>query len=235
MPYISTEILVGAVFLIAVVIATNLYLPDPSLASSEGIAKSTKKKARKKGGGGRETRGAVVELEEAPVKENKARGDDGMYLRENRSAPVAQSEEATPLSLPERDESGPGDDQTAESFVGVSEDTSRQVEEDWNVVPRKKKPDSLDISSRHHPLSTSLALPVATKGQKKNAKKAQVKKAQREAEEADRLKRLAMHKKELERERINELYTAHKKPQASRDHSTGAKASVTTNGKLVWD
>lgn len=38
-----------------------------------------------------------------------------------------------------------------------------------------------------------------TKLQRKNQKKAEMKKAAKEAEEADRLRRLAMHKRDLER------------------------------------
>lgn len=38
-----------------------------------------------------------------------------------------------------------------------------------------------------------------TKIQRKNAKKSEMKKAQREADEADRLRRLASHKRDLER------------------------------------
>lgn len=48
-------------------------------------------------------------------------------------------------------------------------------------------------------LQTSLPLPTATKGQKKNAKKSEAKKAQRHVDEIDRLQRLAKHKKDLER------------------------------------
>ncbi|KIR30919.1 hypothetical protein I309_00271 [Cryptococcus deuterogattii LA55] len=76
--------------------------------------------------------------------------------------------------------------------------------------------------------ATSLPLPVATKGQKKNAKKSEAKKAQRHADEIDRLQRLAKHKKDLESERINELYSG-------REKRLGGKATVTSNGKLVWD
>ena len=47
--------------------------------------------------------------------------------------------------------------------------------------------------------STSDPLPIATKLQKKNAKKADAKKAAKAADEADRQRRLATHKKDIEK------------------------------------
>ena len=47
--------------------------------------------------------------------------------------------------------------------------------------------------------ATSSALPVSTKLQKKNAKKSEAKKAAKVAEEADRQRRLAMHKRDIEK------------------------------------
>ncbi|WVQ78753.1 hypothetical protein IAT38_000840 [Cryptococcus sp. DSM 104549] len=115
----------------------------------------------------------------------------------------------------------------------------KKDDEGWDVVvSKKKKPISVNIGSSSQPQpqsSTALPLPVATSIQKKNAKKAEQKKAQREAEEADRLKRLATHKKDLERQRINELYSTSKKSSGRGSPTVGATASVTANGKLVWE
>ncbi|AFR92694.1 hypothetical protein C343_00577 [Cryptococcus neoformans C23] len=127
----------------------------------------------------------------------------------------------------------------SEPSENKNEKISSQPSEDdkmWNIVTSKKKQQSSpNIQSPFKSdLQTSLPLPTATKGQKKNAKKSEAKKAQRHADEVDRLQRLAKHKKDLERERINELYSTHN-AQSSRGKSLGAKATVTSNGKLAWD
>ncbi|ORY23445.1 hypothetical protein BCR39DRAFT_349847 [Naematelia encephala] len=112
------------------------------------------------------------------------------------------------------------------------------VEDDgWDVVPiRKKNPISIGLSSSSSTAghSSTAHTAAATKIQRKNAKKAEAKKAARAAEEADRQKRLAMHKKDLERERINEIYAAKKGPAKGPVTGT-AKASVDSSGKLIWD
>ncbi|OCF34687.1 hypothetical protein I317_03762 [Kwoniella heveanensis CBS 569] len=118
----------------------------------------------------------------------------------------------------------------------------KKADDGWSVVASKpKKSSTLNISSDPSRQSTSLPLPDATRIQKKNAKKAEAKKAARAAEEADRQRRLQMHKKDLERERINELY-ASKQSNPARGKALGgsgsapsSKATVTANGKLVWD
>lgn len=88
-----------------------------------------------------------------------------------------------------------------------------------------------------------------TKIQRKNAKKAEVKKAQREAEEADRLRRLTSHKRDLERyayrigayangrNKINEIYSKQQKVvrQAGKVVSAGQAATMNDKGQLVWD
>ncbi|KAL1409536.1 hypothetical protein Q8F55_003520 [Vanrija albida] len=110
-------------------------------------------------------------------------------------------------------------------------------EDAWNVVASKKKPVSVSIGGApkvyKHSSDTSDGL---TKIQRKNAKKADAKKAQRAADEADRLRRLAQHKKTLERERINEIYQINKKVERTGGKvlSGGQKATV-ENGALVWD
>ncbi|WWC87708.1 uncharacterized protein L201_002600 [Kwoniella dendrophila CBS 6074] len=116
----------------------------------------------------------------------------------------------------------------------------------WDVVTSKKKKSStINISSdpfSSNSTSTSLPLPpgAASRQQKKNAKKAEGKKLAREAEEVERQRRLNLHRKDLERERINELY-ASKQSNPNRGKSlggggsSGSKATLTENGKLVWD
>lgn len=103
----------------------------------------------------------------------------------------------------------------------LKDQTTGEDDKMWNIVTSKKKskiyirsscpslslsctrtgPSSPNITSRSKSdlQATSLPLPVATKGQKKNAKKSEAKKAQRHADEIDRLQRLAKHKKDLER------------------------------------
>jgi len=71
--------------------------------------------------------------------------------------------------------------------------------------------------------------------QKKNAKRAEAKKAARIQEEEDRQRRLKMHKKDLEREKINEIYKTQKASSGPGGRSNVAGASVDANGKLVWD
>lgn len=64
----------------------------------------------------------------------------------------------------------------------------------------RTEPQSFSISSKPTASSsTSQPLPIATKLQKKNQAQAAAKKAQKEAEEADRLRRLAEHRRGLER------------------------------------
>lgn len=58
---------------------------------------------------------------------------------------------------------------------------------------------SISFSSSNPQTSTSLPLPTATKVQRKNQKKSEVKKAAKAAEEEERLRRLAMHKRQLEK------------------------------------
>ncbi|WVW79981.1 hypothetical protein I302_101954 [Kwoniella bestiolae CBS 10118] len=138
-------------------------------------------------------------------------------------------------------------------YVDLSdgEDAPKKVKEDdgWDVVTSKKKKSSaLNISSdpfASQSTSTSLPLPpgAASRQQKKNAKKAEGKKLAREAEEAERQRRLALHKKDLERERINELYAAKQSNpnrgkalgRSGSSNVAGSKATLNENGKLVWD
>lgn len=110
----------------------------------------------------------------------------------------------------------------------LKDQTTGEDDKMWNIVASKKKskiyirsscpglslsctrtgPSSPNITSpfKSDLQATSLPLPIATKGQKKNAKKSEAKKAQRHADEIDRLQRLAKHKKDLERYvNVNEI------------------------------
>ena len=55
----------------------------------------------------------------------------------------------------------------------------------------------------------------------------------------DRQKRLAMHKKDLERAKINDIYASGKKkatgPTAAGSGKGTAGATMDVNGRLVWD
>ena len=61
------------------------------------------------------------------------------------------------------------------------------------------EPVTLSLSQSVASAPTSTALPVSTKIQKKNAKKSEAKKEAKAVEEADRQRRLAMHRRDLER------------------------------------
>lgn len=69
--------------------------------------------------------------------------------------------------------------------------------------------------------------------QRKNAKKNEVKKALKAAEEAERQRRLNMHKRDLEREKINDLYAPKVKGIATSKGFGGA--TIDNNGKLIWE
>ncbi|WWC97089.1 hypothetical protein V866_003967 [Kwoniella sp. B9012] len=164
-----------------------------------------------------------------------------------------ESEEDEEKGMSSGVDSGNGNGKIAKfegDYVDLSdnEDVPKKVKENdgWDIVTsKKKKSTSLNISSdpfASHSTSTSLPLPpgAASRQQKKNAKKAEGKKLAREAEEAERQRRLALHKKDLERERINELYAA-KQSNPNRGKALGktgnsnSKATLNENGKLVWD
>lgn len=62
------------------------------------------------------------------------------------------------------------------------------------------EPQTFSINNKFKaPTSTSQPLPIATKLQRKNQAQSAAKKAQKDAEEADRLRRLAEHRRGLER------------------------------------
>ncbi|TXT04251.1 hypothetical protein VHUM_04249 [Vanrija humicola] len=92
------------------------------------------------------------------------------------------------------------EDYTESTSDDSADEAPAAQEATWNVVASKKKPVSLSIGGApkvyKHSADTSDGL---TKIQRKNAKKADAKKAQKAADEADRLRRLAQHKKTLER------------------------------------
>ncbi|GMK58231.1 hypothetical protein CspeluHIS016_0502630 [Cutaneotrichosporon spelunceum] len=123
-------------------------------------------------------------------------------------------------------------------------DEPRQ-DDGWNVVAAKKKPVSVSIGGGGS--GSSPARPKAsvneplTKLQRKNQKKSEAKRAAKEVEEADRLRRLALHKKDLEREKINAVYnTQQKKVVRERGRvveggSGGQGATLNHKGQLVWD
>ncbi|CAK9783486.1 hypothetical protein CC85DRAFT_287174 [Cutaneotrichosporon oleaginosum] len=123
-------------------------------------------------------------------------------------------------------------------------DEPRSQDDGWNVVAAKKKPVSVSIAGggggNGSPSRASSNDPL-TKVQRKNQKKAEMKRVAKEAEEADRLRRLAAHKRDLEREKINSIYNAsQKKVVRERGRivdggSGGQAASLNNKGQLVWD
>lgn len=98
---------------------------------------------------------------------------------------------------------------------------------------------NMSSSSHPHAGSSTDPLPVATKLQKKNAKKSEANKAAKAEEETERLGRLAMHKKDLEREKINAIYNQSQKKGSTgtgqTSGSVGGTATVDAKGNLVWD
>ncbi|WVR03954.1 hypothetical protein IAU60_000953 [Kwoniella sp. DSM 27419] len=132
---------------------------------------------------------------------------------------------------------GSHDDQDDDGFEPVQL-KKKQVNDGWNVVAAKKKTSTGGSSDpwRQTTSQSSAHASLENKNSKKNAKKAEAKKLARAAEEEDRQRRLASHKRDLERERINELYAA-KQSNTARGKvlGSGPKATVTSNGKLVWD
>ncbi|KAK1927407.1 hypothetical protein DB88DRAFT_29946 [Papiliotrema laurentii] len=154
--------------------------------------------------------------------------------------PMPMPSLAAPLPQPPSSSSQSNDkvDKFAEDYDSSEDESQPDKSEDdgWNVVASKpKKLISLSLSASAASAPSSTPLPVSTKIQKKNAKKAEAKKAARAAEEADRQRRLAMHRRDLERERINELYTSHKKKGTLGGSKATAGAMVDAKGKLIWD
>ncbi|EIW68884.1 hypothetical protein TREMEDRAFT_62603 [Tremella mesenterica DSM 1558] len=95
-----------------------------------------------------------------------------------------------------------------DSSSSEAEATKTEEDDGWDVVPARPKseqganatePISLSLSQTVATQPTSRPLPVATKVQKKNAKKAEAKKAAKLAEEEERRQRLGAHKRVLER------------------------------------
>ena len=79
-----------------------------------------------------------------------------------------------------------------------------------------------------------------SKKQRQNAAKAAAAKAAKDAAEQDRLQRLAMHKRQLEKERMTtqakEREKANGKARSNRETlSGGMTAKVAENGALIWD
>lgn len=74
---------------------------------------------------------------------------------------------------------------------------------------------------------------AATRIQRKNAKRNEAKKAAKEAEEAERQRRLRMHKRDLEKEKINSLYAPKVKGMQTSKGFGGA--TVDNHGQLIWD
>ncbi|OJA09827.1 hypothetical protein AZE42_07751 [Rhizopogon vesiculosus] len=94
---------------------------------------------------------------------------------------------------------------------------------EWGIVKGKSRPSSKDVTMSS-PQVVQKAPEQLTQKQRQNAKRNQLLKAAKAEAEAERLVKLAEHKRALERERIIE--------QSRRGAS---KASVDSRGKLVFD
>jgi len=102
----------------------------------------------------------------------------------------------------------------------------------WDVVTSKRPKRSSTFTASTTVASTSKDPESLTKKQRQNAKLREKEKAKKAAEEADRLARLADHKRTLEKERILEQYS---KKSSGKAPSGGMKATVDEQGKLVWE
>lgn len=84
-------------------------------------------------------------------------------------------------------------------------------------------------------------LPEQTKKQRQNARKAAEAKAAKEQAEADRLQRLAAHKRALERERMDAQSKQKNKSQpphvqkSRREEVGGGMNAAVYDGKLIWE
>ena len=88
-------------------------------------------------------------------------------------------------------------------------------------------------SLNHHHRSQTTAPETLTKRQRQNAAKRDAQKADKEAAEAERLARLAKHKRELEKVKIDEQYKG--SSAGKKSLSGGMQMRVNDNNKLVWD
>ncbi|BEI82414.1 hypothetical protein CcaverHIS002_0302820 [Cutaneotrichosporon cavernicola] len=137
-------------------------------------------------------------------------------------------------------------DKFADDYASSEWSDEPRQDDGWNVVAAKKKPMSVSIAgggdTNSSPArSRAIANEPLTKLQRKNQKKTEAKRVAKEAEEADRLRRLALHKKDLEREKINAIYNKQQK-KVVRERgrvvdggSGGQGATLNQKGQLVWD
>ncbi|RSH84411.1 uncharacterized protein EHS24_005931 [Apiotrichum porosum] len=184
-------------------------------------------------------------------KPRKTKVDD-MLEPEDRAPHLARVMKIAPTAPPpsafasnDRVEKFEDDYEDSDSDSGsATEDTpapapgAKRQDDGWNVVAAKKKPVSIGIGGSSAPVVHN-TYDGQTKIQRKNQKKNEVKKAAKADAEADRLRRLAMHKRDLERERINEIYSQSKQKKVTKQFGKvvggGSTASVSDSGKLVWD
>ncbi|KAI0796091.1 hypothetical protein C8Q75DRAFT_863110 [Abortiporus biennis] len=111
------------------------------------------------------------------------------------------------------------------------DDADGEDEGGWVVKSsRKPKRTTSTQSSSANPSSTQASEAVAKK-QRQNAARNAAKKAARDEAEADRIRRLNQHMKDLERERMKEQLQA----QGKKTVSGGMAASINEKGHLVWD
>ncbi|KAI9627565.1 hypothetical protein KEM48_009778 [Puccinia striiformis f. sp. tritici PST-130] len=118
-------------------------------------------------------------------------------------------------------------------------------EDGWEKVPDSKRSRTngitITIGSSSSAAPTSKPKPVSdgatSKRQRQNAKKKEAAKAQKAAEEAERLSHLSSHKREQERIRMN-AQTRSPQPNPTSTKPSGKKiasASVAEDGRLIWE
>ncbi|KAG8933680.1 hypothetical protein FRC03_011326 [Tulasnella sp. 419] len=109
----------------------------------------------------------------------------------------------------------------------------QQTEDDdegWGIVKSRKPKSTRTPNSETPNDSPSVSTESLTKQQRRNAAKREANKAVKAAAEEDRLARLAQHKRELEKIKIEEQYKKSQKNALS-----GGMNSSVQNGQLVWE
>lgn len=109
---------------------------------------------------------------------------------------------------------------------GDYEDVDRDGDDEggWGVVKSKRSKTQLQRPASTDPSTTSSSADQLSKKQRQNQKKRDAEKQAKAAAEAERLKVLAKHKKELEKER-----------RIKAAYESGGMKAVVADGKLVWE
>jgi len=115
--------------------------------------------------------------------------------------------------------------------VHVDNDADGEDDGEWGVV-KSKRPKTTRSSSSPSTSQISKQPESLTKKQRQNIAKRESQKQAKAEGEAERLALLAKHKRELEKQRMAELYGGAKSDKKT---SGGMTASVDDKGKLIWE